>query len=120
MAARQIPLTTYFAAGSPTPAEPGAADAGADSRRRPFPPDQVCRLPDRLVVGAVDAAFDGEGAVVANFFQGAEAGAEVEVPATGLETVAVGDMDIDEVGGVGADAGRQYPLLRCPCGRSRP
>src|SRR5215207_5519725 len=63
----------------------------------PLPPDQCDRLPDRLVVGAVDAALDGERTVVADLLQGAKARAEIEVTAPGLHAVAVSDVDIDEV-----------------------
>ena len=63
----------------------------------PLPADQRDRLPDRLVVGAVDPALDGERAVVADLLEGAEAGPEIEVAASGLQAVAVGDVDVDEV-----------------------
>src|SRR5215207_5188657 len=77
----------------------------------PLPPDQCDRLPDRLVIGTVDAALDGERAVVADLFEGAEAGTEIEMAAPGLQAVAVGDVDVDEVLPIGADAGGDVDLF---------
>jgi hypothetical protein len=83
------------------------------SALRGFPllPDQRDRLADCLVVRAVDPTLDGDRAVVADLLEGAEAGAEIEVAASGLQAVAVGDVDIDQVLPIGADAGRDVDLL---------
>src|SRR5215212_8383550 len=83
------------------------------SALRGFPllPDQRDRLADCLVVRAVDPTLDGDRAVVADLLEGAEAGAEIEVAASGLQAVAVGDVDVDQVLPIGTDAGRDVDLL---------
>ena len=81
------------------------------SRRCPLLPDQHDRVPDRLVVGAVGPALDDQRAVIADLLEGAEARAEIEMAAPGLQSVAVGDVDVDHVLAVRADAGGDVGLL---------
>src|SRR5689334_21048847 len=80
-------------------------------RRLPLAPDELRRLADRVVVRAVDAALDGEIAVVADLLQRAETGTEVEVAAARLQPIAVGDMDVDDALPGRADAGRDIRFL---------
>src|SRR4051812_35988041 len=77
----------------------------------PLPPDQRACLPDRLVVGTIDPALDGQRAVVTDLLEGAEAGAEIEVAVPGLQAIAVGDVDVHEVLPIRADAGRDIDLF---------